>query len=48
MSDPALTDRIITQGRALEALITVQANYPIQRALARLLLAVYKRRLMGD
>jgi len=46
-----LTDRIIAQGRALvraiEALGTIEPAGSIERALARLLLAGYKRRLRG-
>jgi hypothetical protein len=44
-----LTDRIISQGRALvraiEALGTIEPTGPFERALARLLMAAYKRRL---
>jgi len=44
-----LTNRILTQARALvraiEALGTIQPTGPFERALARLLLAAYKRRL---
>jgi hypothetical protein len=44
-----LTNRIITQARALvraiEALGTIQPTGPFERALARLLMAAYKRRL---
>ena len=51
MSDPELTDPIILQGRALvraiEALGTIQPSGPFERALARLLVAAYKRRLRG-
>ena len=46
-----LTDRIILQGRGLvhpaEALGTIQPSGPFERALARLLMAAYKRRLRG-
>jgi hypothetical protein len=46
-----LTDRIIAQGRALvraiEALGTIQPSGPFERALARLLVAAYERRLRG-
>ena len=46
-----LTNRIIAQGRALvraiEALSTIQPSGPFERALARLLMAAYKRRLRG-
>jgi hypothetical protein len=49
MIDPAPTDRIIAQGRALvraiEALGTIEPTGPFERALARLLMAAYKRRL---
>jgi hypothetical protein len=49
MIGPALTNRIIAQGRtlvrAIEALGTIQPTGPFERALARLLLAAYKRRL---
>lgn len=49
MTDPAHTDRIIVQRRALvraiEALSTIEPSGPVERALARLLLAAYKRRL---
>ena len=48
---PAFTDRIIAQGRALvraiEALGTIEPSSAIERAAARLLLCVYKRRLRG-
>jgi hypothetical protein len=48
-NDLSLTDRIILQGRALvraiEALGTIEPTGPFERALARLLLAAYKRRL---
>jgi len=41
MTDPALTDRIISQGRALvrpiEALGTIEVSGPFERALACLL-----------
>jgi hypothetical protein len=47
MTDPDLTDRIIAQGkalvRAIEALGTIEPSSLIVRALARLLLAGYKR-----
>jgi hypothetical protein len=46
-----LTDRIIAQGRALvraiEALGAIWPTGPFERALARLLVAAYKRRLRG-
>jgi hypothetical protein len=49
VADPAHTDRIILQGRALvraiEALGTIQPTGLFERALARLLMAAYKRRL---
>jgi hypothetical protein len=51
MTNIELTDRIILQGRALvhaiEALGTIQPSGPFERALARLLMAAYKRRLRG-
>jgi hypothetical protein len=51
MIAPGLTDRILTQGRALvraiEALGTIEPPGPFERALARLLMAAYKRRLRG-
>ena len=51
MTDTALTDHIITQGcalvRAIEALGTIEPTGPFEQALARLLPAVYKRRLRG-
>ena len=47
--NPDLTDRIISQGRALvraiEALGTIGPSGPFERALARLLMAAYKRRV---
>jgi hypothetical protein len=49
MTDLELTDRIIRQGRALvraiEGLATIEPTGPIERALASLLVAAYKRRL---
>ena len=49
MTDPAHADGIIAQVRALvraiEALGTIEPSGPLERALARLLLAAYKRRL---
>lgn len=49
MTDPELTNHILTQGRALvraiEALSTIEPTGPFERALARLLMAAYKRRL---
>ena len=49
MNDPALTDHILRQGkapvRAIEALGTIEPTGPFERALARLLMAAYKRRL---
>jgi hypothetical protein len=45
MSDLELTDRLISQGRALEALGTIEPTGPFECALARLLMAAYKRRL---
>jgi hypothetical protein len=48
-NDLNLTDRIIAQGRAfvraVEALATIEPTDPFERALARLLMAAYKRRL---
>jgi len=47
--NPDLTDRLISQGRALvraiEALGTIEPTGPFERALAELLMAAYKRRL---
>jgi hypothetical protein len=44
-----LTDRILRQGkalvRAIEALGTIEPTGPFERALARLLMPAYKRRL---
>ena len=49
MTDPVHTDRILEQGealvRAIEALSTIDPSGPSERALARLLLTAYKRRL---
>jgi hypothetical protein len=49
VTSPELTDRIITQGRALvraiEALGTIEPTGPFERALACLLMAASKRRL---
>jgi hypothetical protein len=49
MTDPTPTDRILRQGRdlvrAIEALDTIEPTGPFERALARLLMAVHKRRL---
>jgi hypothetical protein len=46
---PDPTDRIIAQGRAfvraIEALGTIEPTGPFERALARLPMAAYKRRL---
>jgi hypothetical protein len=42
---PDLTDHILTQGRAIEALGTIEPTGPFERALAWLLQAAYKRRL---
>jgi hypothetical protein len=51
MTNVELIDRIILQGRALvraiEALGTIQPSGPFERALARLPMAAYKRRLRG-
>jgi hypothetical protein len=41
----ALTSRALV--RAIEALGTIQPTGPFERALARLLMAAYKRRLRG-
>jgi hypothetical protein len=49
MTNPQLTDRILRQGRALvraiEAMDTIEPSGPLERALARLRMAAYKRRL---
>ena len=49
MTDPDHTDRIIAQGKALvragEAPSPIEPSSPFERALARLPLAAYKRRL---
>jgi hypothetical protein len=49
---PALTARILRQGkalvRAIEALGTIDPSGPVERAVARLLLYTYKRRLRGN
>jgi hypothetical protein len=49
MTDPELTDRIISQGpalvRAIEALGTIEPTGPFECVLARLLMAACKRRL---
>jgi hypothetical protein len=46
---PELTDHILRQGRALvcgiETLGTIEPTGPFERALARLLMSAYKRRL---
>ena len=46
---PARTNHLVSQGRALvraiEALGTIEPSGPFERALARLLMAAYKRRL---
>ena len=51
MTDPALTDRIILQGRALvraiEAMGVIEPTNRLERKLAGLLLYLYKRRLRG-
>jgi hypothetical protein len=51
MADPALTDRILRQGKALvrviEALGTIEPTGPFERTPARLLQAACKRRLRG-
>jgi hypothetical protein len=50
-TDPAHTDRILCQGkalvRAIEALPTIAPSGPTGRAAARRLLAAYNRRLRG-
>jgi hypothetical protein len=43
MAYPALTDRIMAQGKALAR--AIEPTGPFERTLARLLLATYKRRL---
>jgi hypothetical protein len=47
MTNLTLTDHLISQGRALvraiEALGTIEPTGPFERALARLLMAAYKR-----
>ena len=49
MSNPQFTDRIRRQGkalvRAIEAVGTIEPSGPFERALTRLLMAAYKRRL---
>ena len=45
MTDPELTYRVIALVRAIEALGTIEPSGPFERAIAGLLLAVYKRRL---
>jgi hypothetical protein len=49
MTAPHPTDRILRQGRALvraiEGLSEIEASGPIERFIAGLLLAAYKRRL---
>ena len=49
MNEPQTTERIIAQGkalvRAIEALGTIESSDQLERALARLLMAAYKRRL---
>lgn len=47
MTSPNVTETIIAQGFAIEALSTIQPTGPFERALARLLIAAYKRRLRG-
>ena len=51
MNDIELTDPLVVQGRALvraiEALVTIHPSGPFERAMARLLLAAYERRLRG-
>jgi len=52
MTDLAFTDHLISQGRALvraiEAMGTLEPAGPFERALARLFMAAYKRRLMSE
>jgi hypothetical protein len=43
VSDPELIDRLISQGRAFVR--AIEPTGPFERALARLLMAAYKRRL---
>jgi hypothetical protein len=47
VSDSEFTDPLISQSRAraIEILGTIQPTGPFERALARLLMAAYKRRL---
>jgi len=49
--ETSTTDRVIRQGRALvraiEGLTTIDPTGPIERAIAGLLVAAYKRRLQG-
>jgi hypothetical protein len=51
MTDTAVTDHVINQGRALvraiEALGEIEPTGWFERALSRLLLAAYQRRLHG-
>ena len=51
MTDSPVTDRVISQGRALvraiEAIGEIEPSGWFERALARLLLAAYRRRLRG-
>jgi hypothetical protein len=51
MADPETTDRILRQGRALvqaiEGLSEIKPTGPIERVIAGLLLAAYRRRLRG-
>jgi hypothetical protein len=47
MTAPHPTDRILRQGRALEGLSEIEPSGPIERFIAGLLLAAYKRRLRG-
>ncbi len=51
MTDPALTDRILRQGkalvRAIEALGTIEPSGPVERAVARVLMTASKQQLRG-
>jgi len=49
VTNPEVTETVIEQGkalvRAIEALGTIEPSCPFERAIAKLLLAAYKRRL---
>jgi len=51
MNETELTDRLVVQVRALasaiKALVNIHPSDPFERALARLLLVAYERRLRG-